>query len=145
MPERFQRMPPWARKALFWISIGAYSILTIMGLIAVTWPRLDMELWEWLTARSAGVMVTVGSLICLASYFTHRWRWEMHHSWLVGTAMALYVLVVASYAPFADRGLLVLALTLIVLGVYARGLSLIAFAHDTTKVARRARRLAARG
>jgi hypothetical protein len=145
MSERFADAPAWAKKWLFWISVTVYAILSLMGLVAMTWPREDMHLWEWITARGAGITVVIAALICLASYPAHRWRWELHAVWILGTGLAAYVLVVLSYAPLADRGLLVGSLTALVLLIYARGISAIIFGYKTTGTALRFRRNLARG
>lgn len=142
MSERFADAPEWAKKWLYWLSVAAYSVMATMGSIAMTWPRQDMNIFEWVGARGAGAAVLVSALICLASFPKHRWRWELHAVWVLGTALAVYVLVVLSYAPLADRGLLVTSLTALVLGVYARGISAIIFAVKTTGTALRFKRLA---
>jgi hypothetical protein len=131
--ERFGNIPPAVKRAFWWLSLLAYLILAACGLIGLTWPRVGMTPVEWFTARTAGVAMFVSALLCAVSYPVHRWRWELLGSWAVGTATAVYVLVILSVAPFADRGLLVLGWALVVIGVYCRGLQLIAFGRKTTR------------
>lgn len=139
MSERFgSSIPPGVRRAFWWLSLAAYLILAACGVIGLTWPRVTMTPGEWYAARGAGLVMLATALVCAASYPLHRWRWELMGSWICGTATAVYVLVILSVAPFASRGLLVLGWTLVVIGVYGRGLQLIAFGRRTTSARVRA-------
>lgn len=138
MPDRFGRTPGWIRTTLFYVSIVAYALLTLVGVIAFFWPAGGgLSLVELVIGRTAGGVIAATALTCLASYPTHRWRWEMHGTWGLGIAVTFLAGVIVSADADSARGLLALFAILVVLGVYIRALQILLFAHQTTGAALR--------
>lgn len=141
MTARFRPAPPWLRRLLAGGTMLVYAGLFLMALVGMTWPRSGMTAAEFYAARGAGMALALAAAACLLSFVVpgppgeekagHRWRWELRGSWIAGTAVAIYALVVLAVDPFADRGLLALTLSVLSLLVCLRGLSLLSFESET--------------
>ena len=141
MTARFRPAPPWLRRLLATGTMLVYGGLFLMSLVGMTWPRTGMTALEFYAARGAGITLALAAAGCLLSVVVpgppgeekagHRWRWELRGSWIAGTAVAVYALVVLSVDPLADRGLLALSLSVLSLLVFLRGLSLLSFESET--------------
>lgn len=130
MTERFDRkIPTWLRRLLYWTFLTAYVLLAIIGAIGITWPQQNLTDWQWSMSRVAGTGAATGAAVCIASYLTHRWRWELWGVLVGAVSLSGYVLVVSTVAPLASRGLLLASLTLVALGLYVRFFDCIARTH----------------
>ncbi|MHB1063520.1 MAG: hypothetical protein ACYC1Z_03340 [Georgenia sp.] len=136
MTTRFRTAPPWAKRVLTALYLAIYLGLVVAGVIGTTWPAdSGMTTVELVAARGAGVAMIVGAALCWASYPTRRWRWELRWSWVAGTALGVYTLVIFSHAPLADRGLLVVSMLVLTLSVFARGVAMLTFEDETRRAA----------